>query len=179
MGATITVRRCRLSSSGETTRHGRVFRISLPRVGSSRTNWTSPRKIERATATASLYRQSAWPWARPATGRHRVRASPWRPPPTPLSAREPHEQPNGRALLEVRRPRATGRGRAAPWAPEYPSSSRCERYESWQSCNYIVVTAVGPGKTFAPVFDECRGLCGRKDVRSCAGHLDLGASSLA
>ena len=34
-GATVTVRRCAFSSSGETTRHGRFFRNSLPRVGSS------------------------------------------------------------------------------------------------------------------------------------------------
>ena len=40
----MTVRRCAFSSSGDTTRHGRVFRISLPRVGSRATRNTSPRR---------------------------------------------------------------------------------------------------------------------------------------
>ena len=35
IGAMITVRRWSFNSSGDTTRHGRVLRISLPRVGSS------------------------------------------------------------------------------------------------------------------------------------------------
>jgi hypothetical protein len=36
IGATMTVRRCAFSSSGDTTRQGRVFWISLPSVGSRR-----------------------------------------------------------------------------------------------------------------------------------------------
>ncbi len=39
----MNVKRESFSSSGETTRHGRVFRISLPRVGPRATRKTSPR----------------------------------------------------------------------------------------------------------------------------------------
>lgn len=42
MGATITVRRWFSISGGEISTHGRVFWISLPTVGSSCTNHTSP-----------------------------------------------------------------------------------------------------------------------------------------
>src|SRR5690349_18934831 len=45
MGATITVRMYWFISSGETTRQGRVFLISLPSVGSKRIRWTSKREI--------------------------------------------------------------------------------------------------------------------------------------
>src|SRR3712207_3400181 len=61
MGATITVRKCSFNSSRDTTRHGRVFRTSLPRVGSSSTRYTSPRAATtRPIATPILFRQTGW-----------------------------------------------------------------------------------------------------------------------
>ena len=45
IGATMWVRRWRFISSGEMTRHGRVFRISVPTVGPRSTRWTSKRRI--------------------------------------------------------------------------------------------------------------------------------------
>src|SRR5439155_26612585 len=62
IGAIMTVCRWRFSSSGDTTTHGRALRISLPRVGSSPTRYTSPRKgAARPTAKPTPDRNvSAW-----------------------------------------------------------------------------------------------------------------------
>ena len=54
MGATITVRRWAFISTGEITTQGRVFRISLPTVGSS---WASHASV-RAN-TACMYSRNA------------------------------------------------------------------------------------------------------------------------
>ncbi len=57
IGATRTVCRCRLASSGETTTHGLVFRISAPTVGSSDTSQTSNRlALTRSTRFHRKYR---------------------------------------------------------------------------------------------------------------------------
>lgn len=57
-GATIKVRMCSLSSSGETTTQGRVFRISLPRVGFRSTKKTSPRRTASVVTTPTPAHQS-------------------------------------------------------------------------------------------------------------------------
>jgi hypothetical protein len=61
MGATMTVRKCGFISSGETMRQGRDLRVSLPRVGSRSTWWTSKRDTLslRATPTPWCRTQSA------------------------------------------------------------------------------------------------------------------------
>src|SRR2546422_6497661 len=59
----MTVCRWRFSSSGDTTTHGRALRISLPRVGSSPTRYTSPRKgAARPTATPTPDDRNVWAW---------------------------------------------------------------------------------------------------------------------
>src|SRR5579862_9521596 len=74
-GATIAVRREALISSGDTTTHGRVLRISLPRVGSSATRNTSPRRGgKRATIPTRCRRRSSGLLGQ-AGGRHPVRAA--------------------------------------------------------------------------------------------------------
>src|SRR5881397_1691952 len=53
------VRRWAFSSSGETIRHGLVFRLS-PRVGFRSTRKTSPRLTPTATSTAPPRRRNDW-----------------------------------------------------------------------------------------------------------------------
>lgn len=58
----MTVRRCSLRSSGDTTTQGRAFWISAPRVGSTSTRSTSPRRTSLAATTAIRPCRSAWEW---------------------------------------------------------------------------------------------------------------------
>src|SRR5271165_53972 len=74
MGATITVRKCWFISSGETTRQGRVFLISDPRVGSRDISQTSSRRGRRLTTSIPCDR-TRW-LASPPTAVHRCRLVP-------------------------------------------------------------------------------------------------------
>src|SRR5271157_6417030 len=69
MGVTITVFRCWFISSGETTRQGRVFLISEPRVGSSDTSQTSSRRGGRLTTSIPCDR-IRWLSSTPTTVHH-------------------------------------------------------------------------------------------------------------
>src|SRR4030095_3173529 len=120
IGATITVRRCSLSSSGDTTRQGRVLRTSLPTVGSSLTRCTSPRLTgPRLTDTATLYYRTRLTSAHPTAGPHHGRAWPW---PLPPNRPAPHGR-GGRSSAHA--PPAARLRLAAPPAPTTPWARGC------------------------------------------------------
>ena len=90
IGATMVVRRCRLSSSGEMIRQGLVFRISLSVVGSRLTRWTSPRAGLRRATTSTPARRSCSDASGRATRRHLTCASArLRPPSRPAGPEQP------------------------------------------------------------------------------------------
>src|SRR3989442_8562761 len=65
----------RFSPSGDTTTHGRALKISLPRVGSSPTRYTSPRKgAARPTATPTPDDRNGWAWVDREVCHRRARA---------------------------------------------------------------------------------------------------------
>ena len=70
MGATMTVWMCRFISSGEMITQGRVFWISCPSLGSSRTRYTSKRETTIPTPSCPTPSHAATP--DPADGRHRA-----------------------------------------------------------------------------------------------------------
>ena len=142
MGATITVRKCRFNSSGAITRQGRVFWISLPKTGSSRTRCTSPRlTCACATASAIPFRQTGWTLLHRALDRRRERASPSPHPPIPPLAVWPHEQSACHFQPAVRLRPAIGHVRVILWERGCPSSFRFEQFWPWRSCDYIVITS--------------------------------------
>src|SRR3989304_3870301 len=82
----IAVLRYRFSTSGDTTRQGRVFRISLPNGGSSATRKTSPRVRSGRPTTPIPLGQTWWELVRPAGGPRLERGIAWRLLPSPHEA---------------------------------------------------------------------------------------------
>jgi hypothetical protein len=103
IGGTMTVRRWSFSSSGDTITHGRVFLISLPSVGSSRTRWTWPRPIGgRATATPTPRDRTPWTSIRRGVGRRSEPSCAWQLRPTRFEDGERLGRPTGPVAHEVR-----------------------------------------------------------------------------
>ena len=130
----MAVRRCALSSSGETTTHGRVFLISLPSVGSNRTKWTSPRVI----TTSSPSGRTALAFQRPATHRRLAPASRERPRPNLHAGASPHSPRAGPVLLAVPLRPEDSPDRAAVSARGCLGSCQCGQFVSSRPCAYSV-----------------------------------------
>ena len=137
----MTVRRYRLSSSGETTRQGRVFWISLPSVGSSRTRWTSPRaRAARATATPIPRDRTGSRSAHRAGGHGGPRTLLAPLPPSPLAGAGSPGPRAAQARHVARLRRGAALDPAGPSGRGYRESSRSARCVSWSSCGYNVAT---------------------------------------
>jgi len=136
-----------LSSSGDTMTHGRVFWISLPSVGSSRTKCTSPRETLARATTAIPSCRTVLRLVYRVAGRPQRRASPSRQQPSPPEAFDWPERAGGPARRTARPPRVAAPDRAAPLGRETLASCRCEQCGSWLACNYIVITEPLAGKS--------------------------------
>src|ERR1035441_10682853 len=99
IGATITVRIYWFMSSGEITRQGLVFLISLPSVGSRRTKWTSKRETTISNPCGTIG-SPALP--HPIVCHHHIGPFFQRPPPIHGAARPRVGPPIGLAGLPTR-----------------------------------------------------------------------------